>query len=74
MNAKEMFERLGYEEQKTADGVQYKIETNENPLIISFYLDCKEVLFSLGYKTAFYLLNNKELKAIEQKRKELGWN
>nr|DAH30962.1 MAG TPA: hypothetical protein [Caudoviricetes sp.] len=74
MNAKEMFEQLGYEFKKeyTMDGVndtyRYNKCSRPNDSVI-FYLDGKQIII---YQT-FNTIHVNELQAIIQQCKELGW-
>ena len=74
MNAKEMFEQLGYEFEKeyTRDGVndtyRYNKCSRPNDSVI-FYLDGKQIII---YQT-FNTIHVNELQAIIQQCKELGW-
>lgn len=74
MNAKEMFEQLGYEFKKeyTRDGVndtyRYNKCSRPNDSVI-FYLDGKQIII---YQT-FNTIHVNELQAIIQQCKELGW-
>lgn len=74
MNAKEMFESLGYEFEKeyTRDGVndtyRYNKCSRPNDSVI-FYLDGKQIII---YQT-FNTIHVNELQAIIQQCKELGW-
>ena len=64
-NADKMFEELGYEKSICEDGNSEEfINKNRN---IDFYYECKEV----GIKQ--YSITIPELKAINEKVKELGW-
>lgn len=74
MNAKEMFEQLGYEFEKeyTMDGVNdtYRYNKCSRPTdSVIFYLDGKQIII---YQT-FHTIHLNELQAIIQQCKELGW-
>ena len=76
LTAKEMFEKLQYREIITKDGnyVYEKWGGAECPMDIIFYVKAKFITVSFGQRRHhFYNLDNKELDAIEKKRKELGW-
>lgn len=74
MNAKEMFEQLGYEFEKeyTGDGVNdtYRYNKCSGPTdSVIFYLECKEIVTN----QTFHTIHLNELQAIIQQCKELGW-
>ena len=74
MNAKEMFEQLGYEFEKeyTRYGVNdtYRYNKCSRPTdSVIFYLDGKQIII---YQT-FHTIHLNELQAIIQQCKELGW-
>lgn len=71
MTADEMFEELGYEKKKT----------NSNFIVYLDILDIKEIIFYLKPIKFQVLMKKepawvdlKELQAINEKVKELGWN
>lgn len=74
MNAKEMFERLGYEFEKeyTSNGVNdtYRYNKCSRPKdSVIFYLDGKQIIIYEAFNT----IHVNELQAIIQQCKELGW-
>lgn len=74
MNAKEMFEQLGYEFEKeyTGDGVNdtYRYNKCSGPTdSVIFCLECKEIVTN----QTFHTIHLNELQAIIQQCKELGW-
>ena len=71
MNAKDMFEKLGYKEQADSEHIFY---INDNYIFrcqIAFDLAEKEVELYDDHEA--YTINNALLKAIQQQLKELGW-
>jgi len=76
MKAKEMFEKLGYKDYHKMDNeIVFNYNWNEEPeeyRYISFNLITKKIELS-DWRKDFYL-NMKELQAINQQVKELGWN
>lgn len=74
MNAKEMFEQLGYEFEKeyTRYGVNdtYRYNKCSRPTdSVIFYLDGKQIIIN----QTFHTIHLNELQAIIQQCKELGW-
>lgn len=68
MNAKEMFEELGYvKENEDKDGFDWR-HKEINYLVYSFSLEDKTVMPS-----NMYTIDMSDLKAIYQQCKELGW-
>ena len=75
MSAKEMFEALGYKLSKQKEdetGFIVKRYINDGWLIIDFFLEHEQFTCRDKYGEAFGV-NAKELKAINQQCKELGW-
>lgn len=67
--ADEMFEELGYAKEETTwkeDNKKHFVEYNSNDTQIQFSIDTKHILIT-------NILNIKELQAINEKCKELGW-
>lgn len=76
MTAKEMFEKLHYREIITEAGnyIYERWGDTEYPLDIIFYVKAKFIIVSFGQQQRYsWSFDNKELDAIEKKRKELGW-
>lgn len=73
MNAKEMFEKLGYTRNLDSKKLIYAKELKRmfRYLEITFDLTEKEVELYDDYED--YTINNALLKAIQQQLKELGW-
>ena len=76
-SAKEMFEELGYKENKTKLGVQY-IKTEfpgEDKCIFEFdFLDKTVMCYYKNFLTnSPYNLSIRHIDAINKKLKELGW-
>lgn len=75
MSAKEMFEELGYEQEKIGEQLIYsKInEKTEVEYQFIFYLDDKT--FEAATDSSFYVndINMQELQAINKQVEELGW-
>lgn len=65
--ADEMFEKLGYEKDDTGDEIIYQKNNHE----ICFYLNRQN--FDCGCGIGRDFITMQELKAINEKCKELGW-
>ena len=76
MNAREIFEKLGYRDyHKTDKEIIYNYSWNEEPeeyRYICFNLETKQIELS-DWRGDFYL-KRKELQAINKQIEELGWN
>lgn len=68
MTAKEMFEELGHEKEESLNFIEY----TKGKFRIEFNIRCKTVS-SIFYGGTPHALSVKELKAINQQGKELGW-
>lgn len=73
MNADEMFEKLGYEKEEIVNGFQYYLgddlgDDKEIDFIENIHNKNKEIWID-----SFHIITIQELKAINQKCKELGW-
>ena len=74
-NAKEMFEELGYEKQKTINGMIGYIKRYEDrkmAMVIIFNSVGKTVIKYLNTEACVIFMN--ELQAINKQVEELGWN
>lgn len=68
--ADKMFEELGYEKYEIKDIIQYVSKGTDT---IAFEIPLKAInLFALNYEAK--RINIQELKAINKKVEELGWN
>lgn len=76
MNAKEMFEKLGYKQEKIEEQLIYtKIDVlTDVEYDIIFYLDDKTFEASTDNYQYANDINLKELQAINKQIEELGWN
>lgn len=74
LTAKEMFEKLHYQETITIDGnyIYRRYCGTKYVVDIRFIVASKYIEMSFGGRY-FGALTNQEFDAIEQKRKELGW-
>ena len=79
MSAKEMFKKLGYEEEEVGqEFIRYVIE--EDKVYPNYYPSWKVIQFTLDEKTFYACDTGNEMevdmqtfKAIHQQLKELGW-
>lgn len=70
MNAKEMFSKLGYEKQEDNTIILY---SKDYFYSFGFGKVSKSLLFGCEVQTCWFEAREKELKAIIQQMKELGW-
>ena len=77
MNAKEMFEELGFEQTRNDDNyIEYVRNGLGGYISILFSLRWKSIKSTYGYQargTNYHEISPDELKAIIQQAKELGW-
>lgn len=75
MTAKEMFEKLGYEQNNDReDCLRYTIKGFIGQIVeLRFYFDTKRFV-KQGYDDIAYLITLEELQAINKQIEELGWN
>ena len=79
MEAKEMFEKLGYEYKKDNDYIKYTLKKYiSNSYNILFYLDEKLICCYISNDSPFspdepYEIGINELQAINKQIEELGW-
>ena len=74
MNAKEMFEKLGYRRSTDIDVIKYSKKLDDTSYWIEVMFDLLEkeiVLDDNGYEA--YIITCDLLKAINQQCKEFGW-
>ena len=74
MNAREMFEELGYERSADIDVIAYSKKLDDtffHRFEIMFDLLEKDIVLDDGYEA--YIINYALLKAINKQCKELGW-
>ena len=72
MNAKEMFEKLGYEKQETERYIKYVQSFEEGNGSIEFSKIDRTICSYLNYGEALPI-DTKDVKALIQQVKELGW-
>ena len=76
MSAKEMFEKLGYEQKIGVDFILYVLdseETKDLQYYIEFETDVKTIIIDTNRKGFINDITIKELQAINKQVEELGW-
>lgn len=72
-SANEMFEELGYEQEIVGNGVEYYLDLGVNEKEIDFIEDVETKEKEIWIDD-FHTITMQELKAINKKVEELGWN
>lgn len=76
-SAKEMFEKLGYEQKIGIDFILYVLdseETKDLQYYIEFQTDVKTIIIDTNRKDFINDITIKEFQAINKQIEELGWN
>lgn len=76
-SAKEMFEKLGYEQKIGIDFILYVLdseETKDLQYYIEFQTDVKTIIIDTNRKDFINDITIKEFQAINKQVEELGWN
>lgn len=71
--ADEMFEKLGYEKEVIRNGVEFYKESVTDEKEIDFIIDVETKQKEIWIND-FNIVTMQELRAINEKVKELGWN
>lgn len=71
MNAREMFESLGYEYKHYKQRISYAKTVNRTTTLIVFDLKTKQAYCECGM--GLRVFNSEESKVVQQQKKELGW-
>ena len=71
MNAREMFEKLGYEYKHYKQRISYAKTVYRTTTLIVFDLKTKQAYCECGM--GLRMFNSEESKAVQQRKKELGW-
>lgn len=74
MNAKEMFEKLGYKQEKSEDTIWYSIKFVITEICYIEFNLVDKTISSYRISDSPFSPSKKELQAINKQVEELGWN